>query len=109
TMRSAGLRSSCMGLSFHISMGLPVPSALATDLYQLARMAGYEAAGPPPPSTFELFVRELPAHRRYLMAAGLAQALDYLEGLRFTPDEIAWLRTVPALAAAPVRFFDEIL
>ena len=34
------------------------------------------------------------------MAAGLAQALDYLEGLRFTPDEIAWLRTVPALAAA---------
>jgi nicotinic acid phosphoribosyltransferase len=35
------------------------------------------------------------------MAAGLAQALDYLEGLRFTPGEIAWLRTVPALAAAP--------
>src|SRR5262245_19230907 len=43
------------------------------------------------------------------MAAGLAQALDYLEGLHFTPDEIAWLRGVPALAAAPARFFDEVL
>ena len=90
-------------------MGLPVPSALATDLYQLTMMAGYEAVGHAATSTFELFVRELPASRRYLMAAGLAQALDYLEGLRFTPDEIAWLRTVPALAAAPVRFFDEVL
>ena len=90
-------------------MGLPVPSALATDLYQLTMMAGYEAAGQSATSTFELFVRELPSGRRYLMAAGLAQALDYLEGLRFTPGEIAWLRTVPALAAASVRFFDEVL
>src|SRR6185436_5753160 len=109
TMSSAGLRSSCMVLSFHISMSLPVPSALATDLYQLTMMAGYEATGHVATSTFELFVRALPASRRYLMAAGLAQALDYLEGLRFIPDEIAWLRTVPALAAAPVRFFDEVL
>lgn len=90
-------------------MSLPVPSALATDLYQLTMMAGYEATGHVATSTFELAVRALPASRRYLMAAGLAQALDYLEGLRFTPDEIAWLRTVPALAAAPVRFFDEVL
>ena len=90
-------------------MSLPVPSALATDLYQLTMMAGYEAAGQSATSTFELFVRELPSGRRYLMAAGLAQALDYLEGLRFTPGEIAWLRTVPALAAASVRFFDEVL
>jgi nicotinate phosphoribosyltransferase len=90
-------------------MGLPVPSALATDLYQLTMMAGYEAAGYSATSTFELFVRELPADRRYLMAAGLAQALEYLEGLHFTSDEIAWLREVPALAAAPVRFFDEVL
>jgi nicotinic acid phosphoribosyltransferase len=90
-------------------MSLPVPSALATDLYQLTMMAGYEAAGHSATSTFELFVRVLPASRRYLMVAGLAQALDYLEGLHFTPDEIVWLRTVPALTAAPIRFFDEVL
>ena len=90
-------------------MGLPVPSALATDLYQLTMMAGYETSARSATSTFELYVRELPPNRRYLMAAGLAQALDYLEGLRFTAEEIAWLRTVPALAVAPVTFFDDVL
>ncbi len=85
------------------------PGALSTDLYQLTMMAGYYGAGLTGPCTFELFVRELPANRAYLVAAGLEQALDYLEHLRFTADEIAWLRTVPAIQSAPVRFFDEIL
>jgi nicotinate phosphoribosyltransferase len=86
-----------------------VPSALATDLYQLTMMAGYEAVAPAMTCTFELFVRELPAERGYLVAAGLEQALDYLEGVHFTADEIAWLRTVPALAPAPASFFDHVL
>jgi nicotinate phosphoribosyltransferase len=86
-----------------------VTSALATDLYQLTMMAGYHHAGLSGRSTFELFVRELPPHRGFLVAAGLEQALSYLEALRFTSDEIAWLRTVPALAGAPSSFFDELL
>lgn len=88
---------------------MDLPSALATDLYQLTMMAGYEAVAPVTTCTFELFVRELPAARAYLVAAGLHQALDYLEGVQFTPDEIAWLRTVPALARAPASFFDAVL
>jgi nicotinate phosphoribosyltransferase len=88
---------------------MELPSALATDLYQLTMLAGYEAVAPRTTCTFELFVRELPAERAYLMAAGLHQALDYLEGVRFTPDEIAWLRTVPALAEAPAAFFETVL
>ncbi len=40
---------------------------------------------------------------------GLEQALDVLESLRFSADEIRYLRTVPALAAAPDAFFDELL
>jgi nicotinate phosphoribosyltransferase len=86
-----------------------VTSALATDLYQLTMMAGYHHAGIEGRSTFELFVRELPPHRGFLVAAGLEQALAYLEQLRFTPEEIAWLRTVPALAPAPSTFFDDLL
>jgi nicotinate phosphoribosyltransferase len=86
-----------------------MPSALATDLYQLTMMAGYYAAGRTEPRTFELFVRELPPHRSYLIAAGMAQALDYLRTVQFEPDEIAWLRSVPALARVPARFFDEHL
>jgi nicotinate phosphoribosyltransferase len=82
---------------------------LATDLYQLTMMAAYQHAGITGRSTFELFVRSLPAGRAFLVAAGLEQALDLLESLRFTADEIRYLRTVPALAAAPDAFFDDLL
>jgi nicotinate phosphoribosyltransferase len=43
------------------------------------------------PAVFEFFVRKLPAKRAFLMAAGLEQVLDYLEHLRFQPDELNWL------------------
>jgi nicotinate phosphoribosyltransferase len=72
-------------------------------------MAAYQHAGITGRSTFELFVRNLPAGRAFLVAAGLEQALDLLESLRFTADEIRYLRTVPALAAAPDAFFDDLL
>ncbi len=44
-------------------------------------------------AVFEFFVRRLPPARNFLVAAGLEQALDYLENLRFTPEELAWLKT----------------
>ena len=81
-------------------------SALATDLYQLTMMAGYVAAAVRGRSTFELFVRDLPSRRGYLVAAGIEQAIEALLNLRFDSDEIAWLRTVPALSRAPREFFD---
>jgi nicotinate phosphoribosyltransferase len=36
-------------------------------------------------------MRNLPARRRFLVAAGLEQLLDYLETLRFSANEIEWL------------------
>jgi nicotinate phosphoribosyltransferase len=83
--------------------------ALATDLYELTMMAGYHAAGLMPRATFELYVRELPPNRCFLIAAGLAQALEYLETLAFSHDEIAHLRNLPALRGAPRAFFEEYL
>ena len=71
--------------------------------------AGYHAAGETACASFELFVRELPATRGYLVAAGLEQAIAYLETWRYTPDEVAYLRTVPALRGADPTFFDEYL
>jgi nicotinate phosphoribosyltransferase len=84
-------------------------SALSTDLYELTMVGGYYVAGLSGRATFDLFVRELPPTRNYLIAAGLEQALDFLESLRFTPEDIAYLRTVPALAHLPARFFDDYL
>ena len=68
-----------------------MPSSLSTDLYELTMMAGYHAHGEMGRATFELWVRELPPTRGFLVAAGLEQALDYLETLRFTSNEISYL------------------
>ncbi len=84
-------------------------TALSTDLYELTMAAGYFKGAPGALASFELFVRELPPERGYLVAAGLDQALAYLEELRFTADEIAYLRTVPALHRAPAGFFEDYL
>ncbi len=66
-------------------------SALLTDLYQLTMLQTYHAERMRETAVFELFVRRLPPEREFLLAAGLEQALDYLENLRFTTEELDWL------------------
>jgi nicotinate phosphoribosyltransferase len=70
----------------------PVPGALLTDLYQLAMIQAYLDSGQTGIAVFEFFVRKVPPQRNFLMAAGLEQALDYLENLRFSAAELDWLR-----------------
>ncbi|TMJ25628.1 MAG: nicotinate phosphoribosyltransferase, partial [Alphaproteobacteria bacterium] len=72
-------------------MTLEAISPLLTDLYQLNMMQAYLDHGETKTAVFEFFMRKLPDRRGFLLAAGLEQALDFLEGLRFTPEEIAWL------------------
>jgi nicotinate phosphoribosyltransferase len=66
-------------------------TALLTDLYQLNMIQAYLDRGETKAAVFELFVRKLPPQRGFLVAAGLEQALDFLETLRFFPDELEWL------------------
>ncbi|HEX9872083.1 MAG TPA: nicotinate phosphoribosyltransferase [Candidatus Tectomicrobia bacterium] len=66
-------------------------SVLLTDLYQLTMLQGYFDKQMEETAVFELFIRSLPEQRGFLLAAGLEQALDYLEQLRVTPDELDWL------------------
>jgi len=66
-------------------------SALLTDLYQLNMVQAYLDHGESKTAVFEFFVRTLPARRGFLLAAGLEQALDFLENLRFSAAEIGWL------------------
>jgi nicotinate phosphoribosyltransferase len=68
------------------------PSALLTDLYQINMIQAYLDHGETKTAIFEFFVRNLPARRGFLVAAGLEQALDFLEHLRFSSAEIDWLR-----------------
>jgi nicotinate phosphoribosyltransferase len=70
----------------------PLSSPLVTDLYQLTMLQAYFARGMTDTAVFELFVRKLPPERDFLVAAGLEQALDFVEGLRFGEEELAWIR-----------------
>ena len=67
-------------------------SGLLTDLYELTMAAGYLQTRFDGRATFELFVRHLPKRRNYLVAAGLEQALEFLENVHFTAEEIDYLR-----------------
>ena len=69
------------------------PSALLTDLYQINMIQAYLDHDETKTAVFEFFVRSLPARRGFLVAAGLEQALEFLEGLRFSAAEIDWLKS----------------
>ena len=77
-------------------------SPLLTDLYQLNMIQAYLDHSETKTAVFEFFVRKFPARRGFLLAAGLEQALDFLEGLRFSNEEISWL-------ARSGRFGNELL
>jgi nicotinate phosphoribosyltransferase len=81
-------------------------SGLLTDLYELTMAAGYLQTHFEARATFELFVRHLPPHRGYLVAAGLEQALGFLENVDFNQEEIQFLRTHPAFSHIRPEFFD---
>jgi nicotinate phosphoribosyltransferase len=93
---------------------LPGRSALVTDLYELTMAAAYRRLGMDGPASFELFVRDLPESRNFLVAGGIEPALDYLETLRFEPDDIAYLRTLALFeddfldSLAELRFTGEV-
>jgi nicotinate phosphoribosyltransferase len=92
----------------------PLSSPLLTDLYQLTMMQAYFEAGMTAPAVFELFVRKLPPGRNFLVAAGLEQAVEFLEGLRFGDPELEWVRASglfkPEFAAhlAALRFTGDV-
>jgi len=77
-----------------------------TDLYELTMAGGHFSLKHNPPATFEAFVRILPETRNYLLAAGLEQVVHYLLNLRFTGEQIAWLKQQRTFAHVDPAFFD---
>ena len=67
--------------------------ALLLDLYELTMAQGYwRAKKDKQQATFDLFVRQLPFNRGYLINAGLEDILEYIDNLRFNPQDIAYLK-----------------
>ncbi|MGP0594800.1 nicotinate phosphoribosyltransferase [Nitrospira sp. T9] len=65
--------------------------ALFTDLYELTMLHAYYEEGMMADAVFTLFVRRLPVRRNFLLACGADTVLDYLETIRFSEDDLAYL------------------
>ena len=84
--------------------------ALKTDLYQLTMAAAYQRRGIAEQRvTCEAFLRRLPPRRSFLVMAGVPRLVEYLAGLRFSDEDVAFLRTLPQLAPALDAGFDDVL
>lgn len=80
--------------------------SLLTDLYQLTMAASYTGEGIfARKASFELFVRNLPQGFGYLIAMGLAQALEYLEKFRFSESQLEALQATDIFAGVPPHFW----
>ncbi|PTQ81692.1 nicotinate phosphoribosyltransferase [Nitrosospira multiformis] len=83
----------------------PISSPLLTDHYQLTMLESYLQQGMQETAVFELFFRKLPPTRNFLVAAGLEQALEFLENLRFSAGELAWLK--PRFGPALINYLEQ--
>ncbi|HTL88537.1 MAG TPA: nicotinate phosphoribosyltransferase [Leptolyngbya sp.] len=84
----------------------PEDYSLLTDLYQLTMAACYVGEGlDQRRASFELSVRRLPKGFGYLIAIGLAQALNYLEQLQFDQAQISALQATGIFDHAPEQFW----
>ncbi|MDE2217040.1 MAG: nicotinate phosphoribosyltransferase [Planctomycetota bacterium] len=79
---------------------------IVTDLYQLTMAIGYFEHSMQDNATFELFVRNLPKNRSYLITAGLEQALHYLTHIRFSAENIQFLSQLPIFEHVNHKFFE---
>jgi nicotinate phosphoribosyltransferase len=68
-----------------------VPVSLLVDLYELTMAESYYRHRFKAQATFDLFVRNLPKNRSYLLFAGLEDILRYLKNLKFTQDDLVYL------------------
>mgnify|MGYP006272187321 CR=1 FL=1 len=67
-------------------------SLLFTDLYELTMMQAYHQEGMNGEAVFEVYFRQLPETRNFLIAAGIDDVIDALENLRLEEGDLDFLR-----------------
>ena len=66
---------------------------MLTDFYELTMANGYHSSGMADDiAYFDMFFRKIPDGGGYAIFAGLEQVIEYLKGLKFTEEDIAYLR-----------------
>ncbi|GHV42132.1 nicotinate phosphoribosyltransferase [Clostridia bacterium] len=68
---------------------------LLTDFYELTMMNGYLQSGMQSRrAVFDMFYRKNPSGNGYAIAAGLEQVIDYIENLKFSPEDIEYFASL---------------
>lgn len=68
--------------------------SLFTDLYQLTMIETYLAEEMTAEAVFDLSIRALPAPRNFLLLAGVADVVEYLDTLRFHEQQLRYLASL---------------
>ena len=67
---------------------------LLTDLYELTMMQGYFKNPTNQTVVFDMFYRNNPCDGGFAICAGLEQMIEYIENLRFSEEDITYLRSL---------------
>ena len=71
-----------------------INNTLLCDFYELTMANGYFELGKGDEiAYFDVFFRKVPDNGGFAIAAGLSQVIDYIKTLKFTPDDIEFLRS----------------
>ena len=81
---------------------------LLTDLYELNMAASYLRREMTDTATFSLFIRKLPAGRGFLVAAGLEDCLNFLEGFGFGDAELDYLQRTRRYGREVLEAFERL-
>ncbi|MBQ9828231.1 MAG: nicotinate phosphoribosyltransferase [Lachnospiraceae bacterium] len=66
--------------------------SLLTDFYELTMMQGYFENGKSQKAIFDVFYRRNPNNAAYAVCAGLEQVIEYVKNLKFSDEDIEYLR-----------------
>jgi nicotinate phosphoribosyltransferase len=81
--------------------------SLLVDLYELTMAQCYFVYRKDARATFDLFVRQLPQSRSYLIAAGLQDILNYIKNLKFGPEDIDYLKRQKIFSQNFLKYLSE--
>lgn len=87
-------------------LSLTHDNVLKIDLYELTMAAGYFQNHVNALATFELSCHTIPPERSFLICCGLQQIIEYILNLRFSDEDIAFLKELPAFRFVQPDFFD---
>ena len=83
---------------------------MLTDFYEITMSNGYFKYGlTEKTAVFDMFFRKIPDEGGFALFAGLEQLIDYLKNLRFTPEDIAYLRGKGQFSEEFLRYLESML